>query len=654
MIRRVGFTAVFMIVLLMLLAANTGAAPRAASGVLELSGSDFHSGKPIKLAGEWEFYWEELLDPADFHGPDRPRPAALLSVPGGWNAFVTEAGRIGAVGYATYRLQIHLPDDIPDDGFSHPQLALHIPWTFTAYRLWINGNPVASNGAVGRSRDEMVPEFLPVTVPFEADMDTIELIVHVSNFVHRTGGLWNAPLLGTYAQVSRYQFVRRLIDTVIIGAVLFMAMYHLVLCALLKARSPSFYLGLTALFIALRTLVTSEHTLGLLVGGLPWGMEIRIEYITGYAFLITFLGFLQSTFPEDTSKSMATAGGAVGAAGIAITVFSPVRISSQFIPVYEVIFAVFVLYSAVVFIVASMRNRDGARVILVGGLALTFSLIHDLLHYNLVGFDIDLLPLGLLALLFFQSLTVAQRFSATFRREMALASQNRELLKTVSAQLEQVKESRRVIARLDEDLRRKIAERLHGSTQNRLFRAWRQLAVAKETFDVDPQAVAMIEEAQADIEHVREVDIRQMSHQLHPSIVRVGVIPAVESLLNEYAADLTVTVDVDDDVRTRDNAADNLIPEPVRLVAYRVLEEALGNIVAHAAATSITITLRAEGDDTLAIHIQDDGIGFDPRTTTRHLGLHTIAASVDTVNGDWEIISYPGRGTTVSCRLPIR
>lgn len=52
--------------------------PLARHGVLDLSGWDLEKDGPVNLAGEWEFYWEQLLTPEDFHGP-RPPEITWLS-----------------------------------------------------------------------------------------------------------------------------------------------------------------------------------------------------------------------------------------------------------------------------------------------------------------------------------------------------------------------------------------------------------------------------------------------------------------------------------------------------------------------------------------------------------------------------------------------
>lgn len=630
------------------------ASPRAVAGALDLSTWEFPRQGVVHLAGEWEFYWQQLLDPSAFRRPDRPQPTGLITLPGAWTGYPADTGPLPAEGFATYRLVVRLPASLTSDRPGGAPLALHFPWALTAYRLWLNGELLASNGTVGTAEDAMTPRFLPLTIPFSAESPEVEIVAQVSNYMHRNGGLWNTPVLGTYPQMVRRETARVAVDLLVVGAVLLMAVYHLAVYSFLRESSASVYIGLTGIVIALRTLVTSEHVLGRLLGGLPWGLEIRLEYITGYLFLITFLYFLRTLFPQETSKVAVGAGTLLGAFGVVLTVLAPVRLSSRFVAYYMLLFALFVVYSAVIFLVAASKGRDGARVILAGGLALNGALLHDLLHYNLLGLDLDLLPVGMLLLFFFQALTLANRFAVIFRREVALSTENAQLLDTVRAQLSEVRASRKLIVSVDENLRRSLAERMHGHIQSRLLRAWHQIGVAKDDLQVDREcSEKILEEVRTDLDQLREEEIRQVSHLLHPSIVGVGLIPAVRSLVAEFQGSLAIDVEHDEKVMAWDDPVDNRIPESVRLVAYRVLEEALNNVLAHAEATSVQISLAITDDERLALTVRDNGRGFDPQSVERHLGLNTVAARVDSVDGAWEIESRPGRGAVVSVHLPL-
>jgi PAS domain S-box-containing protein len=235
------------------------------------------------------------------------------------------------------------------------------------------------------------------------------------------------------------------------------------------------------------------------------------------------------------------------------------------------------------------------------------------------------------------------------------------LLDRVAAQQQQLREqvqdlqrSREQIITAEENLRREIAEMLHGTVQTRLLLVWHRLGQAISLLDTDPeQARRLLAEARDDIDDIREREVRQASHLLHPAIIRVGLLPALRSLADRYSERFQVSVRTDPALTRLDDPTQNRIPERLRLIAYRIAEEALSNVDRHARAGRVEIGLRAVGDTGIEIEVWDDGQGFDPERTEPGLGLSTIAARVGQAGGIWRITSAPGQGTRLSAYLPL-
>jgi PAS domain S-box-containing protein len=96
------------------------------------------------------------------------------------------------------------------------------------------------------------------------------------------------------------------------------------------------------------------------------------------------------------------------------------------------------------------------------------------------------------------------------------------------------------------------------------------------------------------------------------------------------------------------------VSESVALNLYRVAQEAANNALKHARASEIIIRLRSE-DSTLILSVTDDGIGMrsQPRKT-KTMGIHMMKYRADVCGGKLEIESGRGRGTTVTCRVPLK
>lgn len=79
---------------------------QAKNGVLDLTDWDLARDGPVNLSGEWEFYWEQLLQPDDFAGANLPPRTGLVELPAPWNGYVVNGVPLSGDGYATYRLNL--------------------------------------------------------------------------------------------------------------------------------------------------------------------------------------------------------------------------------------------------------------------------------------------------------------------------------------------------------------------------------------------------------------------------------------------------------------------------------------------------------------------------------------------------------------------
>lgn len=248
---------------------------------------------------------------------------------------------------------------------------------------------------------------------------------------------------------------------------------------------------------------------------------------------------------------------------------------------------------------------------------------------------------------------VVQDVAAAYTRQALLAEENARLNSVLREQVDELERSRRLIASAEERLRQEIAELLHSRVQNRLLLAWHRLQESRELLADNPdRARALLAEVSQQLDQVREHDVRQVSHLLHPSIIQVGLVPALERLADDFLPEFRIELDVEEPVAQLDDPGDNHLPEPVRLAAYRVVEEAFGNAARHAGANRVDVALGLRAEQ-LAIRVRDDGQGFDTGVVRAGLGLSSIAARVGCVGGSWRVSSTPGQGTALEAFLPL-
>lgn len=203
----------------------------------------------------------------------------------------------------------------------------------------------------------------------------------------------------------------------------------------------------------------------------------------------------------------------------------------------------------------------------------------------------------------------------------------------------------RAQARGQDDERRRIADDVHdGPIQ--------QLAGLSLTLDglaaggADPAAVRS---AAAQARAVSQA-LREVTGRLHPAVVaELGLEGAAHAIGERLRrAGLEVTTEVD--------GAEGL-DDRTRVDAYRVLQEAATNVIKHAEATAIIITIKGDGARGVTMTIDDDGRGVDPARLAAapaegHLGVAAMRLRAEQAGGRMEIGPSPAGGTRVRLVLP--
>jgi signal transduction histidine kinase len=147
-----------------------------------------------------------------------------------------------------------------------------------------------------------------------------------------------------------------------------------------------------------------------------------------------------------------------------------------------------------------------------------------------------------------------------------------------------------------------------------------------------------------------EEQIHQLSHELRPMILEdLGLVPALEFLARGIRERSGTRVTILAFIRDR-------LPLSVETTLYRVVHEALTNIVKHSKATRAEVILE-EKEGTIQCSVRDNGIGCVRSTLdgneTDGLGLVGIRERVDSAGGTVHITSHPSRGTQIHIEVPL-
>lgn len=196
-----------------------------------------------------------------------------------------------------------------------------------------------------------------------------------------------------------------------------------------------------------------------------------------------------------------------------------------------------------------------------------------------------------------------------------------------------------------ERARRDAAALLHGTHAALL--ALRHGLGENERLRDPAQADAMIARTRGELERIAERDLGPASRSLYPLIIRMSVSPALETLIERYAASgAQVAVRIDPAVAELDDPFRNRLPEGLRLAIYRIAEAALATA---ATGGQINIVLRRDGRRAVCLDVGQSG--EEAAAAWRELGEINFRAQE--WNGSVAISRRPGRGAMLRASFPL-
>ena len=143
--------------------------------------------------------------------------------------------------------------------------------------------------------------------------------------------------------------------------------------------------------------------------------------------------------------------------------------------------------------------------------------------------------------------------------------------------------------------------------------------------------------------------VRNVSENLRPSVLEIGIFVSIKWLCDNFSEHSGISCILD----SSDPGVE--LAEARAVVIFRIVQESLTNVMRHAHANSVTVTLSA-CDESLCVEVKDDGVGFDMNVSKQQTtyGLFGMGERARAYGGDLHIDSALGKGTVISVRIPIR
>ena len=202
-----------------------------------------------------------------------------------------------------------------------------------------------------------------------------------------------------------------------------------------------------------------------------------------------------------------------------------------------------------------------------------------------------------------------------------------------------------------EEERKRLARELHDETAQALIALGQQVEMANKLLATSPERAAERLEVVRKMVSEAVEGVRRFSRDLRPIYLEdLGFVPALEMLAGEARQRQGLVVEF------RTSGAVRRLPPEMELAAYRIVQEALHNVVQHAQAGHAWVEVRFE-PQALVLRVRDDGKGFEapdlPDALARegHFGLMGMQERALLYGGTLAIQSAPGRGTEVTVRF---
>ena len=226
--------------------------------------------------------------------------------------------------------------------------------------------------------------------------------------------------------------------------------------------------------------------------------------------------------------------------------------------------------------------------------------------------------------------------------QAGLVLRNVRLTELLRARLADLQAAQKRLVAAQDEARRRLERNIHDGAQQQLVALTVKLRLAEGLVERDPsKAAAMLGQLRDDTQSALE-DLRDLARGIYPPLLADKGLGAA---LEAQARKSPVPVSVDRGELGR-------YPQEVEAAVYFSCLEALQNLAKYAGASRATVSLRQQ-DGSLTFSVTDDGAGFDPSATGYGTGLQGIADRLGALEGDLDVLSHPGSGTSVTGRIPV-
>jgi len=619
--------------------------------IIDLRDQVWASGESFRLDGEWHAYWGKLYSPSDIKTTESQ--AIEFKVPAVWSEPSEAQKRLPALGYMTYHVKVLVPKDI------HP-LYLYLPDMPSANKLWVNGKFITGNGVIGKTQEFEEPDFLPkvLQVP-EQHNGELELVIQLSNYHYREGGVWYSLRLtdesGVFAMSQRPVILAVLFSTILIV----IGVFNFSMFAFRIKEIAALYFGWLCLVVGFRRLLIDERVM-YMFDLFSWTTLQRLEHLCFYLALPLFIGFFCSLYRTHIPRWTIRASWVSVSPFILLCLAFPARIYTEFNVMFQMLVVAWVFYVCCLYIKVIIEKGKNIKFFGTSLLLLTIAVAHDILKSNgLISTTNNIAHFGVLVFVLSQSLSIQRHYfknlSLVEAMSIKLKHRNQELV-----EMDEFKDE--FLATTSHELRTPLqgvsglAKILEQEDQGSLTEDQRHKIglIANTT-----QRLSVLVNDILDFSSIKHGKLKLTINRVDLNAISELVLATMSPLVGNK--EVALTAEISPEVRY-------LNADEFRL--QQILFNLMGNAAKYTEKGFIKLTASLS-NNVLLIEISDSGLGipdekfeslfrpFEPVHVKGHyeasgtgLGLSISRQLVELHGGSLELNSEVGQGTKVSITFP--
>ncbi|MDC7234023.1 MAG: GGDEF domain-containing protein [Spirochaetales bacterium] len=388
-------------------------------GEIDLSSfSCFNTSSPIRLDGQWDFRWNELLEPGDpewLETPEKYYPVPLF-----WTSY--KGQDYERVGQGTYRLLIRTSQECQYYGIKLPEI-------FSEYRLWINSDLVDERWA---GEGEKVLFLKPWTFVVHSESEVLDVILQVRNLNHSNAGIGQSILIGSEQEIRRNNLFYISLDVILIGICLFAGIYHSIIYIFRREEKELLYFGLFCFTISLRTFTTGSTLISQVFPSIPFLIGSRIATLFIPLSVFFFLAFSYYFFREYVPVVLFKILQAINLSYLILVLVTDSLVYSK---IYSWYLLVIIASCALVIginVYAIIKKKAYSLIFFSGWLILMAGIANDMMHYLqiiITGYFLSAFFAGFILL---ESLILAIKFSQEHRMVYELSERLEKAINTAN------------------------------------------------------------------------------------------------------------------------------------------------------------------------------------------------------------------------------